>query len=112
MIKVIIYVVQTHMLFFVTARKFLEQLSFGGPLQFKFKLSNTRGKRALLNGKQATVLEDYLHLERNWFLTDLQSHLPALLETLLHEAAWSLGLQVPPEQIRTLLQHYLEQILP
>lgn len=103
---------QNCVLFFVTARKFLEQLSFGGPLQFKFKLSNTRGKRALLNGKQATVLEDYLHLERNWFLTDLQSNLPALLETLLHEAAWSLGLQIPPEQIRTLLQDYLEQILP
>ena len=101
---------QNCVLFFVTALKFLEKISFGGPLQFKFKLSNTRGKRALLSGKQSTVLEDYLHLERNWFLTDLQSNSPELLEKLLHEATWSLGLQVLPENIRTLVEQYLKEI--
>ncbi len=101
---------QTSVLFFKAACKFLEKISFGGPLQFKFKLSNTRGKRALLNGKQATVLEDYLHLERNWFLSDLQNDLPALLETLLHEATWSLGLQTAPEQIRALIEQYIKGI--
>ncbi|MBR2081399.1 MAG: ATP-binding protein [Elusimicrobiaceae bacterium] len=101
---------QNCILFFRTARKFLEKISFGGPLQFKFKLSNARGKRALLHAKQATVLEDYLHLERNWFLTDLQGDLPTLLENLLHEAAWSLGLQVPMEQIHVLIEQYNREI--
>ena len=101
---------QNCILFFRTARKFLEKISFGGPLQFKFKLSNARGKRALLHAKQATVLEDYLHLERNWFLTDLQGDRPTLLENLLHEAAWSLGLQVPMEQIHVLIEQYNREI--
>ena len=101
---------QNCVLFFLTARKFLEKISFGGPLQFRFKLSNTRGKRALLNGKQSTVLEDYLRLDRNLFLADLQNDLPFLLEDLLHEAAWSLGLQVTPAYIRSLINEYIKEI--
>ncbi len=97
-------------LFFTTARKFLDKLSFGGLLLFRFKLEHTRGKRALLGKKQSTVLEDYVHIDRNLFLTDLQNNLPALLEDLLHEAAWSLGLQVPPAVIRTLVLNCLSEI--
>lgn len=100
---------QNCVLFFLTARKFLEKISFGGPLQFRFKLSNTRGKRALLNNKQAAVLEDYLRLDRNLFLTDIQNNLPNLLENLLHEATWSLGLQVPPAIVRALILKYIEE---
>mgnify|MGYP002854756959 CR=1 FL=1 len=100
---------QNAVLFFSTAQKFLEKISSGGPLQFRFKISNTRGKRALLVNKQATVLEDYLRLDRNLFLTDLQHQLPDLLENILHETAWSLGLQVRPEEIRALVQHYLQE---
>ncbi len=100
---------QNAVLFFITARKFLEKISFGGPLQLRFKLTNTRGKRALLDTKQSTVLEDYLHMDRSLFLTDLQTHLPALLENLLHEAAWSLGLQVPPATIHALIEKYIRE---
>ena len=100
---------QNSVLFFSTARKFLEKLSFGGPLQLRFKISNTRGKRAVFAGKQATVLEDYLHLDRNLFLSDLQNNLPQLLLDLLHEAAWSLGLQIPPQTMRALLNEYIQQ---
>ena len=101
---------QNTVLFFMTARKFLEQISATSPLSFRFKLSNTRGKRALLAGKPATVLEDYLRLDRSIFLTELQTNLPALLENILHEAAWSLGLQTSPADIRRLIEQYIEEI--
>ena len=101
---------QNFVLFFLTARKFLDKLSFGGPLSFRFKLEHTRGKRALIGTKQATVLEDYVRLDRNLFLTDLQNHLPTLLEDLLHEAAWSLGLQITPADIRALVKKSLSEV--
>lgn len=99
---------QNLVLFFLTARKFLEKISFSGLVQFRFKISNTRGKRALFGKKQATVLEDYLRLDRNLFITDLQTGLPNLLANILHEAAWSLGLQLKPEDIDTLITQYME----
>ncbi len=101
---------QNAVLFFITARKFLEKLSFGGPLSFRFKLESTRGKRALLGNQTATVLEDYLRLDRNLFLTDLQNDMPTLLENLLHQAAWALGLQVEPKIIRQLLNQYIDEV--
>lgn len=100
---------QNTVLFFLTARKFLEKISFGGPLQFRFKLSNTRGKRALLNGKQASVLEEYLHLDRSLFVTDLQHNLPTFLGHFLHEVTWSLGLQVSPSALQTLVTQYIKE---
>ncbi len=103
---------QNLVLFWVTARKFLEALSFGGPLQFRFKLSNTRGKRALQGKQQSSVLEDYLRLDRNLFLSDLQNQPARLLATILHEAAWALGLQTKPEEIRALIDRYLHEVEP
>ena len=103
---------QNLVLFLETARKFLEKISFGGPLMFRFKISNTRGKRALFGKQQATVLEDYLRLDRNLFLTDLQTGAPELLENILHEAAWSLGLQIELQQIRELIHQYTQEIEP
>ena len=100
---------QNAVLFFLTARKFLEKISFGGPLQFRFKLSNARGKRALFNGKQATVLEDYLRLDRNLFVTDLQNNLPDFLAHFLHEVTWSLGLQLPPTTLQALVTKYIQE---
>lgn len=101
---------QNLVLFFVTARKFLEKISFGGPLQFRFKISNTRGKRALFGKQQATVLEDYLRLDKNCFLAEIQNGTSQLLADILHEAAWSLGLQTAPQEIQTLLHHYLQEL--
>ena len=100
---------QNFVLFFLTARKFLDKLSFGGPLSFRFKLEHTRGKRALTGTKQATVLEDYVRLDRNLFLTDLQNNLPPLLADLLHEVAWSLGLQVSTNDIGLLVEKYITE---
>ena len=99
-------------LFLVTARKFLEQLSFSGALSFRLKLTRTRALRALLGRTKATVLEDYVRLDDTFALGDLQGNLPALLETLLHKTAWALGLQAPPEQIRALAEKYLAEIEP
>ncbi len=103
---------QNFVLFFLTARKFLDKLSFGGPLSFRFKLERTRGKRALIANKQSTVLEDYVRLDRNLFLTDLQNDIPTLLENLLHEVAWSLGLQISPEEIRILVLKSIQEVIP
>ena len=96
-------------LFLLSARKFLNRLSFGGPLYFRFKMNNTRALRALLGAKQATVLEDYLRLDRSLALCDLQARLPEMLEDILHEAAWSLGVQTDAQEMKTLLKSYLDE---
>ena len=96
-------------LFMLTARKFLTQLSFGGPLYFRFKINNTRALRALLGKQQATVLEDYLRMDRNLSLAELDTKLPDILENILHETAWSLGLQTDEAEIRALLKSYLAE---
>lgn len=96
-------------LFLLAARKFLNRLAFGGPLYFRFKMNNTRALRALLGTKQATVLEDYLRLDRSLALCDLQARLPEILEDILHEVAWSLGLQTDAQEIKALLKTYLDE---
>lgn len=101
---------QNMVLFFHTARKFLDKLNVGGSLYFRLKMNNTRARRALLGRRQATVLEDYLRMDRTFTLGDLQTDLPALLENLLHETAWSLGLQLPQEELTALLGRLLREI--
>ena len=101
---------QNMVLFFTTARKFLEKLNVGGSLYFRLKMSNTRARRALFGKRQATVLEDYLRMDRTFSLDALQGDLPQTLEILLHETAWSLGLQIPPEELRALLAQLLAQV--
>ncbi len=104
------HLAQNMVLFFVTARKFLEQLNVGGSLYFRLKMNNTRARRVLFKKRQATVLEDYLRMDRTFSLDNLQSDLPQTLENLLHETAWSLGLPLPPEELRALLVQLLEQV--
>lgn len=101
---------QNLMLFFTTARKFLEKLNVGGMLYFRLKMNNTRARRVLFGKRQATVLEDYLRMDRTLTLSDLQTDLLATSENLLHETAWSLGLQIPPEEIGALLKKLLSEI--
>jgi len=103
--------VQNLVLFWVTARKFLEQVSLGGPLYFRFKMTNTRALRAFLGVQQSTVLEDYLRLDRTVYLTDLQSDLAEILKNIAHEVAWSLGLSAKEEEIGHLLETYLKEVL-
>lgn len=94
-------------LFLLTARKFLTRLAFGGPLYFRFKMNNTRALRALFGKRQATVLEDYLRLDREITLSDLDTRLPELLANVLQEAAWSLGLRTESNEIKDLIKHTL-----
>ena len=96
-------------LFMCTARKFLTHLSFGGPLYFRFKINNTRALRALLGKQQATVLEDYVRMDRNLSLAELETQTPKILEDILHEAAWSLGLQPDGKELKNLLAQYLQE---
>ena len=99
-------------LFLVTARKFLEKLPCAGTFELRFKLNNIRAVRALLVKQQATVLEDYLRMDRSLTLPELQNSLPSLLQNMLHEVAWSLGLIVSEEEIHHLVQHCLAEVRP
>ena len=100
---------QNAALFLLSARKFLGQLSFGGPLYFRFKTSNIRALRALFCTRQATVLEDYLRLDRNLSLGDLETRLPEILEDIVTETAWSLGLQTSPNEMKDLVRQTLQE---
>jgi len=101
---------QNMVLFFTTARKFLAKLNVGGSLYFRLKMTNTRARRALFKNRQATVLEDYLRMDRTLSPDDLQADLPQMLENLLHETAWSLGLQIPQEELGALLKQLINSI--
>jgi len=97
-------------LFMVTARKFLEQLPCGGTFELRFKLNNTRAVRALFGAEQATVLEDYLRMDRTISLTDLQHDLASLLEDMLHEIAWSLAMMPKENSLREIIKNYIKDI--
>lgn len=97
-------------LFLVTARKFLEKLPCAGTFELRFKLNNTRAVRALLGNEQATVLEDYLRMDRSIGLTDLQVSLSERLEDMLHEIAWSLGLIVKESIIKEMVKNCTKEI--
>lgn len=97
-------IAQNVTLFFLTSRKFLEQLAGGGPLSFRLKLENLCARRALFKNQQSTMLEDYLRLDRTFHLTDLQTEMDTILQTILHETAWSLGLQISVKEIQNLQQ--------
>lgn len=97
-------------LFIITARKFLEQLPSGGTFELRFKLNNTRAARALLKNEQATVLEDYLRMDRTISLADLQHAPGLLLENMLHEIAWSLGLVIKENIIKEIVENCLRDI--
>ena len=101
---------QNMVLFFLTARKFLEKLNAGGSLYFRLKMNNTRARRVLLGNQQATVLEDYLRMDRTLSLNDLQADLPRLLAKLLHETAWSLGLQLSTEEVTALVTRLQKEV--
>lgn len=89
-------------LFLLSARKFLDRLGAGGTLYFRLKLDHTRARRALFGKRQATVLEDYVRIDRQITLSDLQSKLPLTAMTLLHEAAWALGLDLRDSELHAL----------
>lgn len=97
-------------LFLLTARKFLEKISFGGPLSFRFKIDNARALRVLLGNKQATALEDYLRLERTLTLPQLQTSLGAIWQNIMHETAWSLGLQAGEAEISALKEELFKEV--
>ena len=99
-------------LFLVTARKFLEKLPCAGTFELRFKLNNIRAVRALLAKQQATVMEDYLRMDRSLTLSELQNSLPALLQNMMHEIAWSLGLIVPEEELQHLVHYCLAEVQP
>ena len=70
-------------------------------------MNNTRAVRALFGKRQATVLEDYLRLDREITLSDLDARLPELLANVLQEAAWSLGLRTESNEIKDLIKNTL-----
>lgn len=100
---------QNLILFLLTARKFLDQLSFTGALYFRLKITNTCALRALLHKNKATVLEDYIRIDQTVLPSELQSNLLSLAQTLLHKTAWALGLQTDADQIRKMAEKFLSE---
>ena len=103
-------IAQNVTLFFLTTRKFLDKLAGGGPLSFRLKLEHLCARRALFAKRQSTVLEDYLRLDKTFSQTDLQTKLPSILEELLYEIAWSLGLQVSGQEIKELQEQLYREV--
>ncbi len=95
--------------FFLCSIKFFNKLSFGGPLYFRLKLNNTRGRRALFAQQSATVLEDYLRMDDNYNISQINAHLPEILQNTLQAAAWSLGLRIGDDAMRALVEKLLGQ---
>ena len=93
--------------FVQSALAFLDKLSFGGPLYFRLKMNNTRSLRVFYKGKKSTVLEDYIRMDENYSLAQMQTQLPDILLHTLHATAWSLGLQISPADISQQIQALL-----
>lgn len=94
--------------FFKCALVFLNKLSFGGPLSFRFKLNNTRGLRAHFGGKTASVLEDYIRLDEIYNINEIAARLPDILKETLQATAWALGLNLNEEEMKKLITFLLE----
>ncbi len=95
--------------FFQTAQCFLDKLAFGGPLYFRLKMNNMRGLRSMFMSKNATVLEDYIRFDEQYNVAELSGQLPAIVRRTLQMAAWSLGLQITPEEMTRLLHDLLPE---
>ena len=93
--------------FFLYASCFLQKLSFGGPISFRLKMNNMRGLRSFFKQHNATILEDYIRIDQEYNLPQLVTQLPFLLQDLLQNVAWSLGLQLTEKE----LQHFIQQLL-
>lgn len=89
---------------------FLEKLSFGGPLSFRLKMNNMRGLRSFLDKQNATVLEDYIRLDEEYSIPQLSAQMPQILHRILHTTAWSLGLQLPPQQWEQFISRLLQEV--
>ena len=95
--------------FFRYASCFLEKLSFGGPLSFRLKMNNMRGLRSFFKQHNATVLEDYIRIDEEFTLPQLTNQLPSLLQALLQNVAWSLGLQLSEKELQNVIQQFLQE---
>lgn len=97
-----------HSIYFLqSAIAFLDKLSFGGPLYFRVKMNNTRGLRAFYHTQTATVLEDYIRMDDNYSLAQLQAQLPEVLCKTLQATAWALGLQIASADIASYVRRIL-----
>lgn len=101
---------QELVLFFVTAIKYLNKISFGGSLYFRLKMSNSHALRVSLGKQKATVLEDYLRMDRTFNLAELEDGLSAIIQSILQEAAWGLGIPADGEILKTLVDGFLGDI--
>ena len=98
---------QELVLFFVTAIKYLNKISFGGSLYFRLKMSNSHALRVSLGKQKATVLEDYLRMDENYNIAQIAAALPDILQNTLQTAAWSLGLRISDADMRALVNQFL-----
>ena len=95
---------------FASAIKYLNKISFGGSLYFRLKMSNSHALRVSLGKQKATVLEDYLRMDRTFNLAELEDGLSATIQSILQEAAWGLGIPADGALLKTLVDGFLGDI--
>lgn len=100
---------ETTVQFFQTARCFIDKMSFGGPLDFRLKMNKMRALHTHFQHQSATALEDYVRLDGNYNLSQLQTQLLDVLQNVLQTAAWSLGLQLPETDLIRLINQLLKE---
>ena len=93
--------------FFQAAICYINKLSFGGPLYFRLKMNKMRGLHAYLKSQRATALEDYIRLDENYTLSQLEAQFPSILHHVLQTAAWSLGLRLTNTDLDELVKQLL-----
>ena len=72
-------------------------------------MNNTRGLRAHLADKTATVLEDYIRMDEVYNITEISARLPEILRNTLQAAAWSLGLRITEDEIQKLILRLIKK---
>ena len=68
-----------------------------------------RALQSHFNSHQATALEDYVRLDEEYNMMELNAQLPNILQTVLQTAAWSLGLQVSDDEMKALIAACIQE---
>ncbi|MGB2579022.1 hypothetical protein AAIR98_000941 [Elusimicrobium simillimum] len=89
--------------FFDTAVRFHKKIYFGGPLNFRFTITNARGVTVEYDTKSTTVLEDFIRTDNIYNISEIEANQNFVTTQILSEAAWALGFELSPGEIKDIL---------
>ncbi|ACC98112.1 Putative transcriptional regulator [Elusimicrobium minutum Pei191] len=78
--------------FFKTATNFNRHIAFGGPLSFRFTITNARGVEVFYNDKRASVLEDFIRTDCIYTSSKIELDMDNISEQILNKTAWALDI--------------------